>query len=208
MHNNRWRCRGQRRGVHFKKIGRRVWYKWVAWITNNLHSVSVLMWIATFTDHLSRAFGNLEYRLLHELNQLKAMLNLLLPPMYQNRHYFAQPHPALYQPLEPPLPVATATTTAKPLTPPSPSINKSTSLADQVQNESPLAVDSTTHTTEASARAEPLTTTSKTVDRADHVSERILEFRPVPKKQTVRPKFVPKYVKDIYHIDVRPIFDM
>lgn len=119
------------------------------------------------------------------------MLNILLPTMYQN-NYFSQPHPVLYQPLEDPL-LSTKTSTAKP--PPTSGGNNIISSMDQVLNESPLAINSTTQVPQASPSMDSTLTTPRLVDRTSgHVSERILEFRPVHKKQTIRQRFASKYV--------------
>lgn len=70
---------------------------------------------------------------------------------------------------------------------------------DQVQNESPLAIidDSTTQTHQVLSSTESQPITPKFVFPTEHLvaPERILEFRPVQKKQTVRPKPMPKYMQ-------------
>lgn len=120
------------------------------------------------------------------------MLNILLPTMYRN-NYFSQPHPVLYQPLEDPL-LSAKTSTVKP--PPTPGgLNNIIPSMDQMLNESPLAIDSTTQLPQASPPMDSTLTTPRLVDKTTgHVSERILEFRPVHKKQTIRQKFAPKYL--------------
>lgn len=131
-------------------------------------------------DHLSRSFINLENRLLAELNHLRATINLLLPPSYQ-QHYFAQPNPTLYQPIPTPA-IRDATSQMYELV----NITKSSTTSkvdmppERMQNESPLSDSDIQSTTE-------------TIEFPQSETERVLEFRPVHKKQHHSPKSYQKY---------------
>lgn len=131
-------------------------------------------------DHLSRAFINLESRMLGELNHLRAMINLLLPPLYQ-QHYVAQVQPQLYQPIQPatPNPPYSPVTRTDSVSVDTESSTPSTT--DAMQNESPLAgSDGETDTNTESLAA------------TDDQTERVLEFKPVQKKQNDRIKSIQK----------------
>lgn len=139
-------------------------------------------------DHLSRALGNLEHRLLNELNYLRSMINMLLPPLYQ-QHYFAQPQPQLYQPLPSPPSNSSNSNSAQ---------NSQTSeavshVSDQIQNESPYSVSPTSPPTSTDV---PLTkNTTSAEDSTESITEKQLEFKPVQKKISDRNKSFPKLVK-------------
>lgn len=130
---------------------------------------------ANFEDHLTRSFINLENRLLAELNHLRATINLLLPPLYQ-QHYFAQPNPTLYQPISSP-----ATPDAASQMDESPNITKSSTTSnvdmpsEPMQNERPLSDSDIQPTTES-------------IEFPQTETERLLEFKPVHKKQHQSPK--------------------
>lgn len=134
-------------------------------------------------DHLSRAFGSLEYRLLNEINHLKAMLNLILPPPYQ-QHYFAQPQPQLYQP--------SPTSTTEIPTTPEPSTTKAwnsidanvVDSTDSIQNESPLVYENVTlPTPNLSNKKHPNDDLAvETTIATATATEKMLHFRPVQKK--------------------------
>lgn len=123
-------------------------------------------------DHLTRSFINLENRLLAELNHLRATINLLLPPLYQ-QHYFANPNPTLYQPI--PIPTPTIRDEASQMyesanITKSSTTNKIDMSPEHMQNESPLSDSDVQHTTES-------------IEFSPSESERVLEFKPVHKKQ-------------------------
>lgn len=95
------------------------------------------------------------------------MINLLLPPSYQ-QHYFAQPKPQLYQPI---LPFSTI------------SLNSTNNLktsneTDPMQNESPMNISAASidqlNLTEA--------TTMPMEDTTETITEKQLQFKPVQKK--------------------------
>lgn len=148
---------------------------------------------------MSRAFSNLEQRFLNEINQLKAMLNLLLPLAYQN-HFYAQAQPHLYQTL--PAPPVSQESKLQP--------QSNLMPTDQIQNESPMAVSNSINestpnenainlpkneTTKADIipnNGVTITSMRPTTERNDLSSERILEFRPVQKKLMSRPKIYSK----------------
>lgn len=150
-----------------------------------------------FIDHMSHAFANLEYRLLTEINHLRSMINLLLPPLYQ-QHYFAQPQPQLYQPLPSPPSNTSNVRTVQSIrtdenTQQPPEAN---SQSDQIQNESPFAVSQTveisTTSTEMSSTKEVTTySTDESTDATAVPTEKSLEFKPVQKKE--RNKIHQKY---------------
>lgn len=137
--------------------------------------------VYSLQDHLSRAFGNLEYRLLNEINHLKAMLNLILPPPYQ-QHYFAQPQPQLYE--SPPTP-----TTEIPITP-EPSTTKAWNSidasvidsTDSIQNESPLVYQNVTLSTQDSSNKTQPNDDLVVASTMASATEKMLHFRPVQKK--------------------------
>lgn len=149
---------------------------------------------------MSRAFGNLENRLLNEINHLKIMLNFLLPPMYQ-QHYFGQPQPQLYQPLQVPTPssVTPATAFAK--------VPIETTTISQIQNESPMVeespaiiVNDTLKPNQTNNFTKNTTISNlKSNETISTTTERILEFRPVQKKQN-RTKTTTKLDKIYYFI--------
>lgn len=151
------------------------------------------MILKILAEHLSRAFGNLEYRLLNEINHLRTMINMLLPPLYQ-QHYFAQPQPQLYQPL--PSPTTNSTNIVKSTQVASP--EKSTETAsesnsnqlNEIQNESPFAIQSTVRTS-ASSTDTP-TTAHESAEATVLPTEKQLEFKPVQKKPHDRNKFSQK----------------
>lgn len=141
------------------------------------------------TEHLSHAFGNLEYRLLTEINHLRSMINLLLPPLYQ-QHYFAQPQPKLYQPL--PLPSTNSTNVVKSMqvSPSAKSSEVSESSAHQsneIQNESPFAVATPITSTDTPYQKE-VTTVQESNEATILPTEKQLEFKPVQKKPHDRSK--------------------
>lgn len=125
------------------------------------------------SEHLSQALGNLEHRLLNEINHLRAMINLLLPPLYQ-QHYFAKPKPELYQPF-PPLSTLSLNST---------NIVGESNESDQIQNESPTTIKLMMNN--ATAPIEPLnvseSATLATEDTTEPITERQLKFKPVQKK--------------------------
>lgn len=161
---------------------------------------NALLFCVATEDHLSRAFANLEYRLLNEINHLRAMINLVLPPTYQQQ-YFAQAQPQLYEPL----PASTPSPSPITETPPKPDdTTKSWSSMDStnsVQNESPLAVlydnvtssiqdsskkpqyvDELVSAKKNSATAATTTMPMSTTATTTTTTEKILHFRPVQKK--------------------------
>lgn len=130
------------------------------------------MW--RFLEHLGQAFGNLEHRLLNEINHLRAMINLLLPPLYQQQ-YFAQPKPQLYQPVLPTTTISLDSTNH----------SKPANESDQMQNESPINITSTVNNlTVPSGQQHQLNEiTPLAVEHAAEAStEKQLEFKPVQKK--------------------------
>lgn len=127
-----------------------------------------------FSDHLSQAFANLEHRLLNEVNHLRGMINLLLPPLYQ-QHYFAQPKPQLYQPI---LPHSTTSLNSA-------NDSKSSNASDQLQNGSPTNISSAIDSTTASIdkfNVSQVTTVPMEEDATAAVTEKQLQFKPVQKK--------------------------
>lgn len=125
------------------------------------------------------------------------MINLLLPPLYQ-QHYFAQPQPQLYQPVPSPTSNASNVRTVQSIR-----IDASTqppeanSQSDQIQNESPFAVLQTveipTTSTEIPNTKEATTYSTEESTEATVVpTEKPLEFKPVQKKE--RNKIQQKYV--------------
>lgn len=133
-------------------------------------------------DHLTRSFINLENRLLAELNHLRATINLLLPPLYQ-QHYFAKSNPTLYQPIPTPITQDAASQMYE-----SANITKSSTtskvdmLPERMQNESPLSDSNIQPTTES-------------IEFPQTETERALEFKPVHKKQYHSPKSYQKSVQ-------------
>lgn len=131
-----------------------------------------------FVDHLSQAFGNLEHRLLNEINHLRAMINLLLPPLYQ-QHYFAQPKPQLYQPI---LPLSTTPLNS------SNDLKSPNEPIDLMQNESPLnissAIDSSATASIDKLNLNQVTTTVSMEEdtTTEAITEKQLKFKPVQKK--------------------------
>lgn len=117
--------------------------------------------------------------MLSELNHMRAMINLLLPPLYQ-QHYFAQPQPLLYQPIQ------SQSSNDQSSIPTQTQLGNGTessvsNLTDAIQNESPLSgleIDN-------QGTTEPL-------DTFEAQTEKTLEFRPVQKKQNHRPKLMQK----------------
>lgn len=117
--------------------------------------------------------------MLNEINHLRAMINLLLPPLYQ-QHYFAQPKPQLYQPL---LPLSTISLNAT-------NDSKPSGESDQMQNESPInissAMDSTAAFSSSSSSIDQLNlievTTLPMRDTTETITEKQLKFKPVQKK--------------------------
>lgn len=103
------------------------------------------------------------------------MINLLLPPLYQ-QHYVAQPQPELYQPIRTQISQDLALTQQQLV-----NITESTTpnSSDAMQNESPLSDTDVQSITESSEITESQT-------------ERILEFKPVQKKQNDRSKLIKK----------------
>lgn len=152
-------------------------------------------------DHLSRALGNLENRLLNEINYLRTMINMLLPPLYQ-QHYFAQSNPKLYEPLE----STTTTTTTTTATTPTSIDNGILNSSNETPESPPLLSD------EAENQAQPLTSSPLTISAASTIlnnleentvsdeavketmTERQLKFRPVQKKTNERNKPLPRYL--------------
>lgn len=135
-------------------------------------------------DHLSQAFANLEHRLLNEINHLRAMINLLLPPLYQQQ-YFAQPKPQLYQPI-PALSTLSSNSTNG---------SRSPNESDQIQNESPVNISSAAGSTTASIDTLNLsqaTTLSVEDDTMGATTEKQLKFKPVQKKTVDRFRQLPK----------------
>lgn len=119
------------------------------------------------------------------------MINMVLPPPYQ-QHYFAQPQPHLYQPLQK---TPAPTTTAAPIK--SDDSTKSWKSIDEnaadstnpIQNESPSAVlyDNNTKSPQGSSEKEQwldeLATTTTTIPTTiATTTEKLLHFRPVQKK--------------------------
>lgn len=113
--------------------------------------------------------------MLNEINHLRAMINLLLPPLYQQQ-YFAQPKPQLYQPL---LPFSTI------------SINstndpKASNDSEQMQNESPINITSIVDNVTVANDDQQLKLNKVTPLAMEHTTEAItekqLEFKPVQKK--------------------------
>lgn len=141
------------------------------------------------TEHLSRAFTNLEYRLLTEINHLRSMINMLLPPLYQ-QHYFAQPQPYLYQPLSMP---STNSTNVVKSTQVAPSENSSdltendSHQSNEIQNESPFAVGNPAASTDTPNQKET-TTIQESSEATILPTEKQLEFKPVQKKPHERNK--------------------
>lgn len=128
----------------------------------------------TALDHLSRAFGNLENRLLSEINHLRSLVNLLLPPLYQ-QHYFAQPQPQLYQPLL----IPTSTMQSVPVTATAILPTEETPV-DQVQNESPISEQTSNTSINDTQNIRQIDDSTEAIPIS---TERILEFRPVQKRQ-------------------------
>ncbi|XP_031640034.1 uncharacterized protein LOC116352001 [Contarinia nasturtii] len=143
------------------------------------------------TDHLSRAFGNLEYRLLSEINHLRALINLLLPPLYQQQ-YFAQPQPQLYQPLpsiHPQSNLSNVVKSTQVAVQPEKTTDdpETSSQLDQIQNESPFAVLSNVDNS-TDAPIKKSTTINETTEPTNFTNEKHLEFKPVQKKTNERKK--------------------
>lgn len=141
--------------------------------------------------------------MLNEINQLKAMLNVLLPPIYQN-NFFAHPQPYLYEAItEPTLPIAATTqrtVSQQTASSTQPNVEQTTpaSAVERMQNESPLAVlnnetNAFKYANESSADLNVTTPSfewdTKPFD-TDSSTERVLEFRPVEKKIANRSKFI------------------
>lgn len=122
------------------------------------------------------------------------MINLLLPPLYQ-QHYFAQPQPQLYQPLLSTKPSSNSTNVIKSTQvavqpEKNADASESSSQSDQIQNESPFAVLSNA---ENSTTTPIQKTTSETTEPINFTNEKQLEFKPVLKKQHERKKSNHKY---------------
>lgn len=92
------------------------------------------------------------------------MINLMLPPLYQ-QHYFAQPQPHLYQSIQIPMKTQTENSTE---------ILDTFESNDSMQNESPMAVVNSTYESNEKTNGKESFATS---------TEKMIRFRPVQKKQ-------------------------
>lgn len=113
------------------------------------------------------------------------MINLLLPPLYQ-QHYFAQPQPQLYQPIR--LPASQTAFQSENTTRTSFTSESNASSIDAMQNESPMAVLNAI----ISASTETIDDKLDKIDSFASSTEKILEFRPVQKKPNNRIKPISK----------------
>lgn len=126
------------------------------------------------------------------------MINLLLPPSYQ-QHYYAQPQPQLYEPL--PSPPSLNSTNVVKSTQIS-QLQKNTTeseknlQSDQIQNESPLAIlseDDPINSIDPTIQKDA--TTSSFVQSTESTiltTEKSLEFKPLHKKLSERRKTTQK----------------
>lgn len=159
---------------------------------------SIEQYFNFFLGHLSRAFSNLEQRLLHEINQLKTLINILVPALYQN-HYYAQPYPVLYQPiLSETQPITSESTTIIPTTESNLNTTSSTPIqttTEEIQNESPN-IDITTFSALGNSTEKTIDfEENKSIDQTDSKpspTEKILQFRPVQDQKNVKSKFPTK----------------
>lgn len=101
------------------------------------------------------------------------MINLLLPPLYQ-QHTFAQPQPQLYEPLPPP---ATPSVNTISLRSANETMDASSQSLERIQSESPSILP-TMSPSVANLQSDNQTTD----DVAEPVTEKQLKFRPVQKK--------------------------
>lgn len=109
------------------------------------------------------------------------MINLLLPPLYQ-QHIFAQPQPQLYEPS----PESPSTTVLSKLT------NETSQLPEEVSNRSSSSTLPTIRTfvdrQQSDSSDVKEVTTLIAEDITEHVTEKQLKFRPVQKKVNERNK--------------------
>lgn len=125
---------------------------------------------------------------MHELNQLKALINILVPQIYQN-HYYTQPSPTLYEPfLAPKISNKSPATTEKTVITTTPFITTSTSDDDQLQNESPF-VDNTENIINAT------TIMPNSLRNTTMSKDRILQFHPVIQSNKSKLKFPARFLK-------------
>lgn len=127
---------------------------------------------------------------MNELNYLRSMINMLLPPLYQ-QHYFAQPQPQLYQPLPSP-PSNSSNSNSVQSSQTSEAVSH---VSDQIQNESPYSVSPTVESPPTSTDVPLTKNTTSIEDSTESITEKQLEFKPVQKKITDRNKSFPKLVK-------------
>lgn len=121
------------------------------------------------------------------------MMNLLLPPLYQ-QHYYAQPQPQLYQPLPSPPSNSSHVKTVQSTRLENRTISEENlQQSDQIQNESPFAVSQTveepeTSTDTAISKDATTITIDEPIEPTNMPTEKQLEFKPVLKKTQERHK--------------------
>lgn len=116
------------------------------------------------------------------------MINLLLPPLYQ-QHYYAQPQPQLYQPLPSPSSNSSTVRTVQSTQFDNRTIPEENSQqSDQIQNESPFAIlqnveGPVTSTDTPSLKDTTTIATEESFEPTFMPTEKQLEFKPVKKSQ-------------------------